>query len=137
MPRLELPRDGWADLREPDEIPRKAARRFRKVLYDVAGTVGEIDPTLEPDEQARAVGSAILTQEGGMDAFEDMAEEMVLAVVSAWSYGEVDGETLDDLPDKVVDAIYDECQRRDYMTKLMPDFGSDPDPESPTKPSGD
>ena len=132
--KLELPHDNWADLREPDEIPRKAARRFRQVLYRVAAPSAGIDQN-DPNAAAK-VAADMLGSADGMDGIEEMAEAMVLAVVVDWSYGEVTPEVLDTVPDAAVNAIYDECQAQDYITKLMPDFGQSPDPDSPTLPSG-
>ena len=134
MLRLELPHDQWADLREADEIPRKAARRFRKVLYSLASGAG-VDPGGDQQAQAEAVGRSLLASDTGMDGIEDMGEAMVLAAVREWSYGSVCQEVLDDLPDAAVDAIYDACQAGGYIDALMPNFDTDPDPDSPTQPS--
>jgi hypothetical protein len=135
MPKLELPHDAWADLREPDEIPRGAARRFRKVLYQIATPAAEVDQSLDAEAQAAAVGKAMLSSPDGMDGIEDLAEAMVLAAVREWSYGSVCAEVLEDVPDAAVDTIYDACQAGDYIAKLMPDFSPSPDEDSPTKPS--
>ena len=131
--KLQLPHDAWADLREPDEIPRKAARKFRKVLYKVAAPSAGIDQN-DPNAAAK-VAAEMLGSADGMDGIEEMAEAMVLAVVSDWSYGEVSVDVLDTIPDAAVNAIYDECQANDYITKLMPDFGISVDEDSPTTPS--
>ena len=134
MPRLDLPHGAWAELREADEIPRKAARKFRKVLYAMAAGA-DVDPNLSQDEQAAAVGKSMLSSDTGMDGVEDMAEAMVLAAVREWSYGAVCQEVLDEIPDAAADAIYDACQAGGYIDALMPDFGANPDPDSPTLPS--
>jgi hypothetical protein len=134
--RLDLPRDNWADIRDPDEIPRKQARAFRKELYRLAGGAGDVDPTLDQEAAARAAGVALLQSDGGMDGLEDMAEALVLAVVSDWSYGEVSADTLGSMPDAAVDAIYNRVQAGGYIEKLMPDFSPSPDDDSPTTPSG-
>jgi hypothetical protein len=136
MSRLELPHDSWAELREPDEIPRKGARQFRKVLYRLAAPARDLDPTLDAEAQAAAVGKAMLSSDDGMDGVEDLAEAMVLCVVREWSYGAVCEAVLDEVPDKAIDAIYSACQAGGYIEKLMPDFSVNPDPESFTAPSG-
>ena len=132
--RLVLPHDEWAELREADEIPRKAARRFRKVLYAMASTAG-LDPNLDADAQAAEVGKAMLSSPDKMDGIEDMAEAMVLAAVREWSFGSVCQEVLDDIPDAAADAIYDACQAGGYIDALMPDFSTSMDDDSPTQPS--
>ena len=134
--RLELAGGQWAELRDADQIPRKPARAFRKVLYRVAApTLDTADPTLVAEAQAAAVGKALIASGDGIDGLEDMAEAMVLAVVSEWSFGEVTSAVLDTVPDAAVDAIYEECQKGGYIDKLMPDFGVSPDESSPTTPS--
>lgn len=136
--RLELPYDNWAELRAPDEVPRKAARAFRKHLYKMAQVTEDNGETIVlnevTDEQAAAL--AIMRSEDGFDKIEDMAEALVLAAVREWSYGAVCEAVLEEVPDKALDLIYDECQRQDFIGHLMPDFGVSPDDESPTTPSG-
>ena len=134
--RLELAGAAWAELRDADQIPRKPARAFRKVLYKVAApTMDSADPTLDAVAQAAAVGKALLASGDGLDSMEDLAESLVLAVVSEWSFGAVTSEVLDTVPDAAVDAIYEECTKGGYIEKLMPDFGPSPDESSPTTPS--
>jgi len=149
--RLELPYDNWAELRAPDEVPRKAARAFRKHLYKMAQVTEDNGETIVlnkvtdnngetivlnevTDEQAAAL--AIMRSEDGFDKIEDMAEALVLAAVREWSFGAVCEAVLEEVPDKALDLIYDECQRQDFIGHLMPDFGVSPDDESPTTPSG-
>ena len=136
--RLKLPYDNWAELRAPDEVPRKAARAFRKHLYKMAQVTDDNGETIVlnevTDEQAAAL--AIMRSEDGFDKIEDMAEALVLAAVREWSYGAVCEAVLEEVPDKALDLIYDECQRQDFVGHLMPDFGVSPDDESPTTPSG-
>lgn len=136
--RLKLPYDNWAELRAPDEVPRKAARAFRKHLYKMAQVTENNGETIVlnevTDEQAAAL--AIMRSEDGFDKIEDMAEALVLAAVREWSYGAVCEAVLEEVPDKALDLIYDECQRQDFVGHLMPDFGVSPDDESPTTPSG-
>lgn len=136
--RLKLPYDNWAELRAPDEVPRKAARAFRKHLYKMAQVTDDNGETTVlnevTDEQAAAL--AIMRSEDGFDKIEDMAEALVLAAVREWSYGAVCEAVLEEVPDKALDLIYDECQRQDFVGHLMPDFGVSPDDESPTTPSG-
>lgn len=133
--RLDLPNGEWADIRDADAIPRKAARAFRKVLYRLSSGAADIDPRMDPDEAARAAASELLKSDSTLDGIEDMADALVFAVVNAWSYGPVDQPTLDEMPDSAVDAIYQAAIAGGYMDNLMPDFGVSPDEDSPTKPS--
>lgn len=106
------------------------------MLYRIAGASAiDVDPNLDRDAQALAVGQAMMASEDGPDGIEDMAEALVLAVVSDWSFGAVTPDVLDTVPDAAVQAIYDACQVGGYVEKLMPSFGPSPDEESPTSPS--
>jgi hypothetical protein len=127
MEKLVLLHDNWAMVRDPDEVPRKAARAFRKVLYRLAGPVSD-------EKDAAAAASALLKTEGSLDGIEDMADALVFCVVAEWSYGDVTPDVLDTMPDAAVDAIYNYATVGGYMEKLMPDFGVNPDDDSPTSP---
>ena len=63
--RIELPHDAWADVVDPDAISRKAARKFRKVLYKVAASTSDVDPNAGDDQIAelgKALGDLVKTQ---------------------------------------------------------------------------
>jgi len=138
MPRLELPRDQWAELREADEIPRKAARKYRHKMYEIATAANRAsEASLDGTDAVLAadMGKAMMSSADGLDGFEDLAEAMVLAVVREWSFGSVCQEVLDGLPDGPINAIYAACQKGGYADALQPDFGATPDEDSPTPPS--
>jgi hypothetical protein len=133
---LKLAGGGWANLREADQIPRRQARAFRKVLYHLAAATGiEPDPNQDPNTAALEAGKALLASDSGLDEIEDMAEALALAAVDTWSYGEVTADVLATIPDAAVNQIFDACQEGGYLEKLMPDFGVSPDEDSPTTPS--
>lgn len=133
MERLDLPNDNWVDVYAPDEVPRKPARTFRKVLYRLSAGVSGIDPN---DEAAAAkAATELLKSSDTLDGMEDMADALVFAVVNAWSYGPVDQPTFDVMPDSAVDVIYQHAIDGGYMDKLMPDFSPNPNEDSPTTPS--
>lgn len=134
--RLDLPNGQWADIRDADAIPRKAARAFRKVLYRLSAGAADLDPRLDQDAAARKAASELLKSDSSLDGIEDMADALVFAVVSEWSFGAVDQDTLDTMPDSAVDAIYQSAMQGGYIDKLMPDFGPTGQDDSPTTPSG-
>jgi hypothetical protein len=135
MAKLDLPGGGWADIREPDEVPRSAARAFRKILYRLSAPAGAVDPRLDPEEAARSAAAELLKSDSTLDGIEDMADALVFAVVAEWSYGAVDQATLDSMPDAAVDTIYQAALAAGFMDKLMPDFSPNPAEDSPTLPS--
>ena len=83
-------------------------------------------------------GVRALLANGGLDVAEELANDLVLAVVSAWSYGEVDLPTLLDVPTADLEEIQRRCSGEEYMKVLQPTTSFDErsdDPDSPTKPS--
>jgi hypothetical protein len=120
---------------EPDQVPRKQARAFRKVVYRLSGFSADLEPTEEGEAAAAEAARKVLKSDGALDGFEDMADALVFAVVSEWSYGDVTPEVLDVMPDAAVDAIYTKAVEDDYLSKLMPNFGVSPNEDSPTGPS--
>ena len=85
--------------------------------------------------QDEAVGRSLLSSESGLMGLEDMTEALVFAIVREWSFGPVDQDTLDEVPDDAVEAIHNAAISGEYVTKLNPNFGvTPPDEDSPTTP---
>ena len=64
----------------------------------------------------------------------DVQDSLVMAMVVAWSFeSPVVADSLLDLPHKTVSVLRTACMK--YQSELLPDFGVDPDPASPTEPS--
>ena len=126
--RIEL--DGpevWAELRHANKIPHGKTMEYRRTFYKVVamGAGGE---------DATATSTAII-ENGGLEAMEELANALVLAVVQDWSYGPVDLDTLLNVPTAELDEIQRRCASDAYTKVLQPDFDVNPDPDSPTKPS--
>lgn len=117
MPRIELPNDAWAELVDKDSITRKQAKTYRRVLYQMGSDA------LAAKESAE-----------GMDlgALDDMGDALVRTVVTSWSFGVIDPETFDDLPEAVFKAITAYCKENGYTDILDPDLDVNPDEGSPT-----
>ena len=128
--RIELDGD-WAELRHANKIPHAKTMAYRHTFYRMVEAAGGAEAT---DEGA---ASKALIANGGLDISEELANDLVLAVVSAWSYGEVDLDTLMNVPTADLEEIQRRCAGEEYMKVLQPlgDFSPTPDPESPTKPS--
>ena len=103
------------------------------MFYRAIAPAADVDPALTEEQAAIAAGKALI-ESGGMSGMEDMAEALIFAIVSEWSYGTVDQDTLDMMPDAAVDAIYTEAQRGGYIDRLMPDFSPTTNEDSPTTP---
>lgn len=126
MTRLELPDDGWAELRNPRKVSERKRRRYESAFFALnEGTAGlPRNPTnsAAPDVAAFGPHHQLLYRR-----IEDMR---VLAVVSAWSYGEVTLEVWEDMPADAVKLLVDATEP--MHAELLPDFSADPDPKAPT-----
>ena len=132
--RVELEDGDYAELRHAKKIPHRQTMEYRRVFYRVAAAGAGIDSSLEGDELSRAAGTAMI-EGGGLEAMDDLANALVLAVVNEWSFGPVDMDTLLDVPTSDLNEIQRRCSGQEYQDVLNPDFGPSPDPESPTKSS--
>jgi len=133
--KIDLPNGAWASLRDPEEIPRKLAKGFRRALFDVAGPLADTDTSgMTEDEAAGVIGKAMLQSGDALGTMEGLSEAMILAVVEDWSYGPVDAETMDAMPDAAFSILDKKCGEIGYFEKLTPNFSADPDPDSPTSP---
>jgi hypothetical protein len=132
--KIDLGDGDWADLRHANKIPHSRTMEYRKVFFRVVEAGADIDQSLSEDEKQKAAGKALINS-GGLLTMEDLANALVLAVVKDWSFGEVNLETLLEVPTADLKTIQDHCASDEYVKMLQPDFGQDTDPESPTKPS--
>ena len=130
--RIEL--DGpevWAELRHANKIPHGKTMEYRHVFYKMAALGVDVDP------ESQESGRAILAN-GGLDTLDELANALVIAVVKDWSYGDVNLPTLLEVPTAELDEIQRHCASEEYTKVLQPSLDEfDPDPDSPTKPSGD
>ena len=114
MTRLDLPAGAWAELRDPEAVTERQRKPF-------IGALGRA---------AKAEGS----DDGGLSAMIEVQDSLVMAMVVAWSFeSPVVADSLLDLPHKTVSVLRTACIK--YQSELLPDFGVDPDPASPTEPS--
>jgi len=142
--RQTLPNDGWADLRDPAEVPERLRRPVRhiqmRLAKDPAFTsvvakaktdgVAAVADIGEDD----AVQMATAMGEDAMTLMDDLNDRIVLSRVAGWSYGpDVTLAALQDLPGAVYDRLREVCA--DGALEQGPDFSPSPDPQSPTVPS--
>jgi hypothetical protein len=132
--KIDLGDGDWAEVRHANKIPHSRTMEYRKVFFQVVEAGSGIDQSLSDDEKQQAAGKALI-EAGGLLTMEDLANALVLAVVKDWSFGPVDLATLLEVPTADLKTIQDHCSSDEYVKMLQPDFGVDPDPESPTKPS--
>ena len=115
MTRLDLPGGAWAELRDPDAVTERQRKPF-------IGALGRA---------AKAEGA----EDGGLSAMIDVQDTLVMAMVVSWSFELTVGaaDSLLDLPHKTVSALRTACMK--FQSELLPDFGVNPDPASPTEPA--
>lgn len=141
--RHQLPGGGWADLRDPAEVPERLRRpvralqtrlakdpAFAQVITDARGNGVE---ALQDIDEAQAVQMVSAIGDDSMTLLDDLNDRLVLSRVAGWSYeGEVSAEALLDLPGAVYDRLRELCAEGALEG---PDFGPSQDPQSPTGPS--
>lgn len=115
---------GWVELRDPKTVSERLRRPVMAKASQLASVVSEVSKG-----EARIEGDSLT----GMYEFNDL---VAVALISEWSFEQpltVDGML--DLPS----ATYDEIQKivAPMFNQLMPSFEADPDPASPTVPSGE
>jgi hypothetical protein len=138
--RIDLGDGDWAELRHANKIPHSRTLDYRKVFFrnlEQSADIAIPDGDLSNSEMQQAGREMI--KSGSLETLEDLANALVLAVVKAWHFdGEdvpVDLEHLMDVPTAALKQIQDHCAGDEYRTMLNPDFGTNLDEESPTKPS--
>lgn len=135
MPRVDIGSD-WYELLDVDRIPRSRARAFRTEFYKgMAAAAGSLEGETNPEAAASAMTSDPEKLIAGLESQDDTKELLVLACVSAWSFGEVDRGVLAEIPEFAFNAIYDACVAGGYVSTLNPDFSTNPEDDSPTTPS--
>jgi hypothetical protein len=142
--RHDLP-GGWAEIRDPGEVPE----RLRQPVKVASARLAQYRGMRKAAEAATAAGVTDSASLAGLDeATEDaLAREMgdamgdlvtlqnlvIVSRVAAWSFS--DTVTLDallDLTSVQYDALETLCGR---SSDLQEDLGPNPDPQSPTQPS--
>jgi hypothetical protein len=118
--------NGWVDLRDPELVPE---RLRRPVVQASISAVGLADIDIEAPENAEKVASVI----GFFSEFNDL---VAVAMLEAWSFDSVISvASLQDLPGRTYDNI--RVAVAPFISKLLPDFGVDPDPKAITEPLAD
>lgn len=117
--RLELPGDGWAELRDVDKVPEILRRPVKRKLVEVA--------------PAAASGNLAITPEV-WDSYEELQDVTILAMVSAWSLGGVTSDVLLNQPGDVYDVLANAV--KDAPMSMFPNMNPEAadDPKAPTEP---
>ncbi len=135
--RIELPDDDWAEIRDPRKVPERLRRPVREAAINLQrslpedqrrGTVKVEEPLKEAEEETQSAFGAppidglveevesisdlpflpSTEQQGFVD---DYNEALLLSVVTAWSFGEVTREVLQDIPGDAFDELLDTVRK--------------------------
>ena len=132
--RIALPNDQWADLADPEDVPERYARPVRAKAADLSVAVKEvIQGAKAGDVDGDALTLAITSAD--VNVLSEGNDLTVCALVTAWSFGEVDRRpTLDqvlDLPKGAYDAL--QAATAPHAPRLMGvDFSPSPEADSPS-----
>jgi hypothetical protein len=135
---IDLP-GGSATIYDPDEVPERVRRALEKGLQQVlalpAGAVlgvaelAKAGDEIPPELVERAEKATV----DDLDVLYEFKDQMILALVTKWTYGEVTNEVLLDLPGrKAYDQIYEALPT---LQDLRRDTEVSPEDDSPTLPS--
>lgn len=108
---------GWIELRDPDLVPE----RLRRPVFEksVAGRNLVQEDDANVDERA-------------ISFFSDFNDLLAICMIKEWSFEQpISAEGLLDLSGKTYDDIRKTVAP--YITKLIPDFGVNPDPKAITE----
>lgn len=142
--RENLPGDGWADLRDPAEIPERLRRPIRAIQMKLArdpafasvvkaAQAKGVEAVKDIDE-AEAAQMATQMGDESAAALDELNDRAILARVIGWSYGpEVTVDALLDLPGPAYDRLKELCA--EGALDSGPDFSPSQDENSPTAPS--
>lgn len=142
--RENLPGGGWADLRDPAEIPERLRRPIRAIQMKLARDPAfaavvkaaqkkGVQAVKDIDETAAA---QMATQMGddSAAALDELNDRLILARVAGWSYGpEVSVDGLLDLPGPAYDRLKELCAAGALDGGV--DLSPSQDENSPTAPS--
>lgn len=116
--RHDLPGGQWAEFRDPADVPERLRRPITRLGPKAAQLV-------------KADGAEISAED--IDLMYAMNDAVVLALATAWSFAEpITAEGLGNLPGPAYDALLKLAAPS--VEALLPDFGPNPAPESPTVP---
>jgi len=141
--RQQLPGGGWADLREPADVPERLRRPVRALQMRLAKdpAFGQVVAdakdkgvqALADIDEAQAVSMVAAIGDESMTLMDDLNDRLVISRVAGWSYGDtVSVDALLDLPSAVYDRLRELCADGALGG---PDFSPSQDPNSPTVPS--
>ena len=121
MPRITLPGDQWADVRESlDQAPRKFIKRITAVQVQMAGlpSFAAIRATAQSADEPEVAAAELSKQVSAEDLpvmlplMDALREAQILALVKEWSFGDVTAEALEEIPEGAFQILATEADKR-------------------------
>ena len=142
--RHQLPGDGWADLRDPAEIPERLRRpvttlqmllardpAFANVVKDAKDKGVKALDDIDEDQAVDMVGAM---GEESFARMQELSDRIIVSRVAGWSYDlPINQDALLDLPGSVYDKLKE--LTADGALQNGPDFSPSTEADSPTEPS--
>lgn len=142
--KIELSNSGWAVLRDPASVPVKLTRPVQKVLMAVGRSQAKAaleakgaaiadaktGDTIDPSSVAAQLDQATI------DQLYELNDLLIVARVESWSLDlPITLESLGELTQEDYELLQKVAAKN--VTKMVPNFGLNNDPDSPTSPSGE
>lgn len=124
--KIPLPDDGWALLRDPTKVPERLRRPVTSLATRLQPEIRALQAVADDERDGDLTAEAI-------ERFEDLNDLAIVALVAEWSYDlAISVATVGDLPGDAYDVLRRATAKQ--ALDLIPNFGPDPDPASPTAP---
>ena len=142
--KIELSNSGWAVLRDPAAVPVKLRRPVEKMLMAVgrgqakaaleakkeAIANAKTGDTIDPSQIAANMDPAVI------DQFYELNDLLIVARVESWSLDlPIALESLGELSQEDYELLQKVAAQN--VTTMVPNFGLNSSPDSPTPPSGE
>ena len=142
--KIELSNNGWAVLRDPAAVPVKLRRPVEKVLMAVGRS--QAKAALEAKEAAIANAKtgdtidassvAAELDQATIDQLYELNDLLIVARVESWSLDlPITLESLGELTQEDYELLQKVAAKN--VTTMVPNFGLNNNPDSPTPPSGE
>ena len=160
--RVEFPSGAHAIMRDPETITERLRRPVRRVQMRIGfdsdlqaliryqawvarealaaeKAAADAGTEFNADEFIPSMPSPVKQQnltDDQLDLLSNLTDAVTVALVESWSFDfPVSMDALQDLPDGDYRKLLDAASK--HRDALLPSFDVDPDPESPTAPSGE
>lgn len=133
MPDLTLPSGQTCVIRDPKTV----SERLRRPVQNLSSKwfTSESGKALQANAKAKKKADVTVSDED-MKILDAMNDATIVALVESWSYDfPVSTDTLLDISGPDYDLLARETAK--LFGGLLPSFGPNPDPDSPTEPSSD